>query len=112
MTHAEYLDPTRAEKLCTPAELEIVGYRNQTPPMSWSQIVRVTGKSKSTVRSAWANANRKVRGGYVPPVDHAHDRATEINDPDILKTLQGIPVAGTRGAITGTRPGQPDRSGK
>lgn len=108
MTHAEYLDPEIAAKRCTPAELAIVLLRNQNPPISWTQIVRITGKSKSTVRGSWANANRKVRGGIAPDVKRA--RAITINDPDVHKTLQGIPVAGTRGAITGTKPGIGSRS--
>ena len=112
MTHAEHIDPQLAASKCTPAEQEIVRLRNYTPPMSWTNITVITGKRRGTVRELWASANQKVNGGYVPPkVDKAHERATRINDPDILRGLRGIPVIGTQGIVPGLKQ-PPARPGK
>lgn len=129
MTHAEYIDPAAAATRCTDAELAIVNMRNAR--MSWTDIAAVTHRTRGSVRTMWGSANRKVNGGYVPPTPavpaselapgyvqptraerNATERAVRATDPDVLATWQGVPVAGTRGAIAGTIPGQPARSKK
>lgn len=124
MTHAEFLDPELAARLCTAKELEVVLLRNQQPPVTWRQIAYLLGRDQRTVRDRWANANMKVRGdgrrprrkpaekldpGYVEPRDAATERAIRATDTDIQLMWQGVPFVGTRGAITGTQPDKPNR---
>lgn len=111
--HADYLDPTIAATVCTQTELEIVRLRNRTPPASWSQIVHATGKSRSTCRSLWANANRKVRGHQGIDTKTTPDAGydSRIVDRETRRVGAGVPIAGFRGAITGTQPGTSQRAG-
>lgn len=111
MTHPEHIDPTLAAKKCTQAELDVVHLRNHAT--SWTLIAHELGKSRGTIRHLWSQANRKVNGGYVPDThDAAREKAIRALDPDVQRTKQGIPMAGTRGAIVGTTPDTITRSGK
>lgn len=103
MTH---VDPILAAKLCTPAEQEVVRLRNHTPPMGWTTITQLTGRSRGQVKREWNSANRKVNGEHIPktPKEKADEQAT-IRDPDEFLVGQGVPCVGTRGAIPGSIPG-------
>lgn len=110
MTHPEWIDPGLCAAKCTPAEIEVARLRNMR--MSWTTMTQITGRSRGDIRREWASANQKVNGGYVPPPktkeQRDHDRATRINDPDVLLGLKGIPVVG----LKGRPPIETTRSGK
>ena len=118
MTHAWHIDPNLAAAKCTLVEREIVLMRNATPPMAWSDIAGIVQRTQGECRRIWAEANRKVNGGYVPPTgkltreERELERLKLMADPDIIAGLKGIPTVGLSKPGAGIVPGKPTRSGK
>jgi hypothetical protein len=103
---ADYLDPIEARDMgATALQLAVVEARNEHS--SWRAIARHLGVSVRTVREAWGEVNRRVRGGAeVRPI--VERDGADIGDRELLR---GIPALGgpgaLGGAIRGTRPGDP-----
>lgn len=113
MTNPIHIDPHLAARKCSKLECDVVLLRNATPPMRWSDVAAILECSQGEARRLWSSANRKVNGGYVPPVvsrpavedklapgyvkpptKAEMDRAMRATDPDVVATWRGIPMVG------------------
>lgn len=104
---ADYLDPIEArEKGATALQLAVVEARNDYS--SWRAIARGLGVSVRTVREAWGEVNRRLRGDTADVRPIVERDGADIADRELLR---GIPALGgpgaLGGAIRGTRPGDP-----